>query len=516
MKPMKVNKYIGMLIGAVALCSACQNESLEDTYKDYAGDGEIRYVGKCDHLLVSPGWKRIIVTWSNNEDQIIKKVKLKWRLEDIQDSILLERGTTNYSIETLNGEELEDGNYEISVCGVDAEGRTAIPVSTYGRPYTYSHEEIRTFNRIISNVYVLGDRLILYFHEWQENMKNAHLNYTKADGTQGTLELNAELCNSLYYLLPDAIDASNPNLVLYREGELPGCQDIIEFEPYEFSTERVYDADFVQEMKRQFGYQDYIPDTWADTVRTIYLDWPIASFSSLLNFPKLEKVVLGSRRYLMSQAAIDDETFGQSDIAEVGPSDFALKTLNELNGLEVVRYNKHFGSLTAADYIEDVTRIGVDPALDAIEFIDLSGQEFTEYPTNEGFESHLEYLTDGDLTTLWAPYYSSSFLTYELTIDLGSEKTLKGMRFVQNTWQQPEELAWSQEYIVVRVSRNGATWENATYVEDNHIGKTNGEINYLNFSDEVQKGQYRYVQVQLNTALYGGAYRVGIAEISLW
>lgn len=90
------------------------------------------------------------------------------------------------------------------------------------------------------------------------------------------------------------------------------------------------------------------------------------------------------------------------------------------------------------------------------------------------------------------------------------------MRFVQNQWQQREELAWSQEYIKIKVSKNGAIWEDATYVEDNQVGKTNGEINYIPFSDNVKASQYRYVQVQLNTALYGGAYRVGIAEISLW
>lgn len=513
---MKVNKYIGMLVGAIALFSACQNETLEDTYKDYAGEGEIRYIGKCEHLLVSPGWKRIIVTWENNEDQIIKQIKLKWRLDEQADSILLERGTTEYSIESLNGQELEDGNYEISVCGVDAEGNTAIPVSTFGRPYTYAHEEVRTFNRIISNVYVIRDRLVLFFFNWQDNMRSATLSYTKADGSTGTLELNEEICNQLYYLLPDAIDPNNANLILQREGELPGCKDVIEFEPYSFSTDKIYESDFMQEMKRQYGYGEQIPEDWANTVETIYLDWSISSLSSLLNFPNLKKVVLGSRRYLMSEEAVNDEDYGQSDVAEVAASDFALKILHELNGLTVERYNRHFQSLTQADYITNVTRIGVDPALESMDFIDLSGLEFTEYPENEGFVSHLEQLTDGDMTTPWLPFFNQSFVTYELTLDLGESKTLNGMRFVQNQWQQREELAWSQEYIKIKVSNNGATWKDATYVEDNQVGKTNGEINYIPFSDEVKTSQYRYVQVQLNTALYGGAYRVGIAEISLW
>lgn len=513
---MKVNKYIGILVGVIALFPACQIESLEDTYKDYAGEGEIRYIGKCEQLSVAPGWKRIIVNWENNEDQIIKKVKLKWRLDEQMDSILLERGTTEYSINSMNGQELGDGNYEISVCGVDAEGNGSIPISTFGRPYTYAHEEVRTFNRIISNLYVVRDRLVLFFFDWQDAMKTASLTYTKADGTRGTLELNKELCDQHYYLLPDAIDPDNLNLVLEREGELPGCKDVITFEPYEFFTAKVYEADFMQEMKRQYGYSDEIPEDWASTVETLYLDWSISSLGSLLNFPQLKKVVLGSRRYLMSEAAVNDEDYGQSTFADNELSDFVLQVMHELTGLTVERYNKHFPGLTKTDYITDVSRIGVDPTLENITFMDLTGQEFEEYPTNEGFVSHLEQLTDGDLSTPWLPYFSQGFLTYDLTLDLGEEKTLNGMRFVQNIWQQREELAWSQEYIRIKVSKNGATWEDATYVEDNRIGKTNGEINYITFSDKVKVSQYRYVRVTLNTALYGGAYRVGIAEISLW
>lgn len=513
---MRLNKYIGIFIGAVALFSACQNESLEDTYGDYAGEGEIRYVGKCTDLMVSPGWKRIIAKWENNEDQIIKKVKLKWRLNEQQDSILLERGTTEYSIEMLNGAELEDGNYEVSVCGVDEEGNTAIPISTFGRPYTYAHEEVRTFNRIISNLYVIQDRLVLFLFDWQDAMKTASLSYTKADGSTGTLVLNKELCDQHYYLLPDAIDPDNLNLILNRKGELSGCQDVITFEPYEFSTAKVYEADFLQEMKRQFGYDEVMPEEWVNTVETLYIDWSISSLSSLLNFPNLKKLVLGSRRYLMSDAAVNDADYGQSSLAEREVSNFVLEVMHELTGLTVERYNKHFQQLTKTDYIEDIARIGVDPVWENIDFIDLSGLGFDEYPESEDFDSHLEQLIDGNFTTSWLPYFSQGFLTYDLTLDLGEETTLNGMRFVQNTWQQREELAWSQEYIRIMVSKNGVDWINATYVEDNHIGKTNGEINYITFSDKVKASQYRYVRVTLNTALYGGAYRVGIAEISLW
>ena len=222
---MKINKYIGILLGMFVYVTACDNESLEDTYKEYAGKGEIRYIGRCTDVLVSSGWKRIITTWGNNEDPCIKKVKVKWDLDGVQDSVLLDRGTTTYSIKTLNGNELDEGNYRISVSSVDANGNTSIPNTVYGRPYTHNHEEIMAFNRLISKIFIIQDRLALSFLGWQDNIRKASLKYTKKDGSADSLILDKELVNQLYYLLPDAIDPSKP-LKLYRQGELADCQDV--------------------------------------------------------------------------------------------------------------------------------------------------------------------------------------------------------------------------------------------------------------------------------------------------
>ncbi len=46
-----MKKYIGLLMAILTMVSC---ESLEDTYKDYAGDGPIRYLGKCMDLTVQP------------------------------------------------------------------------------------------------------------------------------------------------------------------------------------------------------------------------------------------------------------------------------------------------------------------------------------------------------------------------------------------------------------------------------------------------------------------------------
>ncbi|WP_455510625.1 DUF4998 domain-containing protein [Butyricimonas paravirosa] len=508
---MKMNIYIGILLGILVCVSACQDESLEDTYKDYSGNGEIRYIGKCTDLLVLPGWKRLIVTWENNIDPIIKKVKVRWAQDGIRDSVLLERGTKEYSIESINGKELGNGNYEVSVCEVDADGNSSIENTVFARPYTYEHEEVLGFNHLIAKSYVVKNRLVLYFLQWQDNIKKASLSYTKKDGSQGNLELTKQLVNTLYYLLPDEIDPSKA-IILNRKGKLPGCQDVIEFEPYEYSSVKIYEADFKQEMKRQYGFDEEIPSEWADNVETLYLDWTIRSFDDILNLPNLKKLVLGSRRYLLP-SSVTDRTYGQSSVSEWKASEFALKVLHELNGLTVERYNNHF-SFVKENFIEEMGNTNVEPN---VTFFDLTGLKFTLYPEDpEEFPSGLENLTDGDYTTNWDPMYLDLFSSYEFNIDLKELKKLNGLRLVQKQFTRVGENSVAPSMIIIRVSKDNVHWENATYVEENPLGRSNGEINYIPFSDNVKASEYRHVQLKINAGSYQKFYYSGIAEISLY
>ena len=54
-------------------------EDLEDTYDEYAGDGMIRYVGKCSNLEVQSGWNRLKVKWKGNLDAPIDKETITWQ-----------------------------------------------------------------------------------------------------------------------------------------------------------------------------------------------------------------------------------------------------------------------------------------------------------------------------------------------------------------------------------------------------------------------------------------------------
>lgn len=508
---MKMNKYIGILLGILVCVSACQNESLEDTYKDYSGNGEIRYIGRCTDLSVLPGWKRLIVTWENNIDPIIKHVKVTWAQNGVKDSVLLERGTTEYSIESINGKELEDVNYEVTVSGVNEHGNSSIAISLFARPYTYTHEEVVSFNRMISKLYVIKNHLVLYFLTWQSNIEKAELNYTKKGGSAGSLELTKTIVNKNYYLLEDEIDPSKP-IILNRTGKLPGCEDVIDFEPYEFSSARIYDADFKQEMKRQFGF-DEIPDEWADNVETLYLDWSMRSFDDVLNLPNLKKLVLGSRRYILD-GSVTNMTYGQSSVSDLASSKFALETLNKLNELTVDRYNKHYRLISNKPYIKEKGNTNVEPEITPL---DLAGLQFTMLPEDsEEFSSGLENLTDGDSNTSWDPIYLQLFTTYELTLDLKELKQMNGLRLVQKQFTRTGENSVAPATIKIKLSKDKVHWVDATYVEENPLGRSNGEINYIPFSEDVKNSEYRYIQLMVSAGAYGGFFYSGIAEVTLY
>lgn len=495
----------GIIIAMMPALYAC-NESLEDTYKDYAGDGEIRYLGACTDLTASPGWERILVNWTNNVDPVIQKMKVTWKMDNGTDSILLDKGTTSYSIDKLNGKALEDGTYEITVYSVDDKGTCSLGRTVYARPYTNGHEEVQSFNRVVSKIYLIGNRLALSFLPWKEGMKSASVSYTRADGSAGQLTLTPELVSKGYYLVEDQVDSSKP-VYVNRRSVLPGSIDEIDFEPYELVKTRTYNSELYEDLIRQYGY-DEIPESWAASVETLYLDRNYSSFDDLMNFPNLKKLVLGGRRYIREEQVDAEEA--QSSVEDVEGSLFALNTLHQLTGLQVERYNKHYPSLTA-DYIQEMG-LAEEPSQN---YISMQGVTVTSIPVDEGaFNSHMERLIDGDVNTFWEPLRSATSTDYTLTINLGTEKTLHGMRFVQRNFQNELETMVIPSTIQVKLSIDGTNWENAAYLEDVVLGNSNGEISHIPFTGNGRTALF--VKIIVPPGTYFSTHFTSIAEIGLW
>ena len=493
----------------LAVLAASCGESLEDTYKDYSGDGTaIRYVGRCRDINAIGGWERIVVSWTNNVDPIIKQVKIVWKYEDEADSVYVPAGTTEYSIDHIGNDPLGDRSFEITLSSVSEAGVESLSNTIYGRPYTYTHEEVLAFNRLVSSAYKIRDRVILTFLPWQEGINAAHLTYTKKDGSQGRLELTPELVAKNYYMLDDLVDNNHP-IVVHRTAKLETCLDEIEFQPFEFDDTRIFNSDFVEDVRRQYGF-DEIPDNWVKQQTVLYLDaQSYNSFIDLLNFPNLKKIVLGSRRYF-PESEIDDEEYAQNVVLDADASNFALQVLHDLNGLTVERYNKHYQQLEVKDFFTEKGQ----PKEPSKRLIDLTGKTFKVNPEDEmGFVSHLNYLTDGDPSTFWQPRLTSEAYQYELSIDLGEVKSVSGVKIVQRKWENEQEQMVAPKSCRVLLSENGIEWGYATYLESYPLGAANGEVNYVDFPFTFGA---RYVMVIVPSGFYFTLNFTSLAEISIY
>lgn len=503
-------KYYGMYLAALlAILLAGCGESLEDTYKDYSGEGmSIRYTGRPTNITATPGWERVLVEWTNSVDPLISQLKVVWRYDEEADSVLLPAGTTTYSIETINGQPLGDRSFEITLTSVGSDGSESLATTVYGRPYTTQHEEVLAYNRLISTIYKIHDHVVLTFLDWQEGINAAHLTYTKKDGTLGYTELTPELVAQKYYLMEDELDNSKP-ITVYRTAKLPTCVDEIEFEPMEFDNTRVFNSDFQEDLRRQYGF-DEIPEQWIEQQKVLYLDGiSYNTLIDLLNFPNLNKVVMGSRRYFPESEA-DDAEYAQNAVLDPISSNFALEVLNKLNGLTVERYNKHYPQLQAAGFFQEMGATK-EPK---VKLIDLTGHTFRMSPADiRGFDSHLNHLTDGDPATFWEPRRTNEANQYQLSIDLGEKKAMKGVRIVQRKWENAQEHMVAPTKVRVLLSEDGVNWGYPTYLEEIPIGAANGEVCYVDFAAAFAA---RHVMLIVSSGYYFDLNFTSLAEISIY
>lgn len=507
-----MKKYIyniAMSILLVTSLSACQD--IKDTYAEMAGDGEIRYIGKCDNLTISSGWKRLIVNWTNNVDPIIDKIKVKWMNDDMADSVLLDRGTTTYSIPNL-----EDATYEVIVSSLDKDGNSSLTNTIYGRPYTDNHEEVLSFSRVIAKQFYLDNNLILLFSGWQNGLESANLKYTKKDGSDGELAINADIASQPIYVLPDEIDPSKP-VTLYRTGRIGNCTDLITFAPYELSHQATYTSDFKEFIKKKYGLGSKAMDadgniinSWAENLETLEIDADINSLEDLLQMPKLKKLIIGKNTYLTKLGA-EDETRGQYKLYDPVISNKVLDIMHQHTGLTIERYNKHYQGI-ATSHLKEMGAA----TLPKLVLYDLSKADISMAPADQdGYNSHPEYLIDGKASTCWKPFASSSQKNYVFTIDLGKEVEASGVEVIQKYFDEAaQDNDIAPQKIIMQYADNTGGFQDATHETENYIGTSSGQTILLPFAKGKQK--VRYLKFTVSSLYYYGTFDITFAEVGLY
>lgn len=543
------NIYYTVALFAALLATGC-GESLEETYDEFAGDGMIRYVGKCSEVEVNPGWERLQVVWKHSIDAGVKNVKINWKSEKGNGEILADPyDADSYSLmDTLYLDNLEDAMYTVRVSNITEDGRESLVEEKYGRPYSFAHEDLRSFSRGITAFSRMGDKLAVMLDEDNENLKEMLLCFKDKTGQEqiwnikehmtDTLVMNrfgeeCPLMRDYMHLLPAddgvEIDFSQP-IAIKRKGKLQGCIDEIVFQDELLHLdERLWSTKFSQLMLGAYG------EAWEekmDGLEVLEMDYDMTSFQDLMYLPNLKKVILGKNRYMDSKYAFSDHSTTDEYVGLV-ILQFLKNTREEFM---VERYNRHYfygnyngfgsyatvlkkaGKLTDLE-LEEKQSANLDEKPSYIP-LDTTGWLVTCSTPDSVRDGYREYgaawlLYDGLRTTveenLWGeqqemkeemyfePKQTLGGAIVTVTFDMLENRKVEGFKVGQvSTKTENKDRNYLLSSLMIEFSTDGIVWTNATYTDGSAtIGNAIGEETFIPVPKDLQVPA-RYIRLTMS------------------
>lgn len=489
-----MKRIIIMTIAALALLTAC--DTMEDTYKEYAGDGPIRYPGRCKDVTVSPGWECLRVAWTLSNDPAVKSIVVTCASETDTLITELEPTATSYKIDNL-----EDINYVVKVQSKSADGSLSLANGITERPYSYEHEAVKAFTHGFSKSYHGNGHLLLMMSTWEEGIERFWLTYTKLDGSEGETELTREMFEQKVIDI-DNINTSKP-IILNRIATLEGCPDVITFQPTEVARNVVFSSDFKKNMNERYGLNNNAQSQFADEMKELEIDFDLMTMQDLLNFTNLKKVVLGKNHYF------DGTNFKPATVEYADESKWVMEKMNEIYGTTFEIYgDNYFNESTVADYIVRKPY----STLPELNFLPTNGWTITNN-IDDPQNSFLGNLLDNNPNTVWSSWPSTEGVrTMDITIDMKSEKDVNGVMIMQSPNTETNNFQPSSMKIMYRIDQ-GSNWENLSYVEDNTLGNGLGESTIIKASNKVKA---RYLRLVVSELVYKGQVKVSLADVGVF
>ncbi len=541
--------YYTVGLCATLLAAGC-GESLEDTYDEFAGDGMIRYVGKCSEVEVNPGWERLQVVWKHSIDAGVKKVKINWKSEKGNGEILADPydADSHSLMDTLYLDNLEDAMYTVRVSNITEDGRESLVEEKYGRPYSFAHEDLRSFSRGITAFCRMGDKLAVMLDEGNENLKEMLLCFKDKTGQEQTWDIKEHMTDTLVmnywgepyplmrdymHLLPAdggvEIDFSQP-IVIKRKGKLQGCIDEIVFQDEILNlNERLWSTKFSQLMLGAYG------EAWEekmDGLEVLELDYDMPSFQDLMYLPNLKKVILGKNRYMDAKYVSSDHSKTDEYVGLV-TLQFLKNTREEFT---VERYNQHYfyenydglgsyvnvlkkaGKLTDLEWDErQAANLDEKPLYIPL---DTAGWTVTCSTPDSVRDGYREYgaawlLYDGLRTTVVENYWGEQEERTEemyfepkqtlggaivtVTFDMKENRKVEGFKVGQViTKTEKKDRDYLLSSLMIEFSTDGIVWTNATYTDGSAtIGNSFGEETFIPVPKELQVSA-RYIRLTMS------------------
>lgn len=94
------------------------------------------------------------------------------------------------------------------------------------------------------------------------------------------------------------------------------------------------------------------------------------------------------------------------------------------------------------------------------------------------------------------------------------EQMLNGLRFVQQSFNSfSNDRLIAPVMVKIEISMDGREWQHATYLEENTLGNTGGEVTIIRFPNPQQA---LFIRFTFNDQASGNNFGVAAAEIRLF
>ena len=490
------NKVIYIFAAALAVLSSC-GDSLEDTYKDYAGDGPIRYTGKCTNITVAPGWECLRAKWTPSKDPAVKNIRISWISEN-NDTASAEVASTDTAY-TIKG--LSNQNYRVLVQSVANDGTLSLDNGVTRRPYTYEHEAVTAFTQGFNKYYLYKNHLLLFMGNWSDGIVKFDIAYTNKQEKADTLHLTKDVFAEQNVDVAD-VDFTK-DVTLLRRGLIEGCPDTIDFQPVSLTRNFLMNSDFKKELRQHYGLGNDDVENFTASAQTVGVDYDLYSLEDLLYFPNLKTVDLGARRYMLTSH------IQASTVTELKRSLWVINKLHEIGGVEVNMYANAYLGASAPSFVKkhDAANVPVST------FYSTKGWNITT-SEDDSNNSELKNLIDGSASTGWMSWPSDNGArTFDLVINMKATKTIHGVAIEQS--QNSDAKNFLPEDVSVEYATADApdTWHYLNGVDDYTLGGAQGETTIVKAATAVNA---QYLRITVKERTYNSITRVALAGIKVY
>ncbi|MBZ4187561.1 DUF4998 domain-containing protein [Niabella beijingensis] len=130
MKKTEFLLLILLVLGTAAGFSGCSK--MDATYKEFLDYGQQKYPGKPVNAVVSPGYKRMILSWANSSDPKVTKAKVYWN--NRADSLDVQLDPSEDST-YIPFNDMPEATYVFEIYTFDGDGNRSVKTEVIGRVY---------------------------------------------------------------------------------------------------------------------------------------------------------------------------------------------------------------------------------------------------------------------------------------------------------------------------------------------------------------------------------------------